>query len=74
MSEATTYGSVSGLEPYAIWRGATARAVHGEAPRHPRLVPRPLFGFAAGMGFLWYSVKFCIDSSAFAAPVRAGAF
>ena len=30
MSDATTYGSVSGLEPYAIWRGATARAIHGE--------------------------------------------
>jgi quercetin dioxygenase-like cupin family protein len=30
MSDATTYGSVSGLEPYAIWRGATARAVHGD--------------------------------------------
>ena len=30
MSEVTTFGSVSGLEPYAIWQGATARAVHGE--------------------------------------------
>jgi quercetin dioxygenase-like cupin family protein len=30
MSEATTFGSVSGLEPYAIWRGATARAIHGD--------------------------------------------
>jgi len=30
MSEVTSFGSVSGLEPYAIWQGATARAVHGE--------------------------------------------
>jgi quercetin dioxygenase-like cupin family protein len=30
MSDVTTYASVSALEPYAIWRGATARAVHGE--------------------------------------------
>jgi quercetin dioxygenase-like cupin family protein len=30
MNDGTTYGSVSELQPYAIWRGATARAIHGE--------------------------------------------
>src|SRR5438105_8998813 len=30
MSETATYESVSDLEPYAIWNGATARAIHGE--------------------------------------------
>jgi quercetin dioxygenase-like cupin family protein len=30
MSETATYDSVSRLDPYAIWRGATARAIHGE--------------------------------------------
>lgn len=30
MSDAATYDSVSELEPYAIWQGATARAVHGD--------------------------------------------
>jgi quercetin dioxygenase-like cupin family protein len=30
MSEASTYDAVSELRPYAIWKGAVARAVHGE--------------------------------------------
>jgi quercetin dioxygenase-like cupin family protein len=30
MTYQPTYDSVSGLEPYAIWRGATARAIHGD--------------------------------------------
>jgi quercetin dioxygenase-like cupin family protein len=30
MSDTATYDSVAGLEPYAIWRGATARAIHGD--------------------------------------------
>jgi quercetin dioxygenase-like cupin family protein len=30
MTDTTTFASVSELEPYAIWQGAKARAVHGD--------------------------------------------